>query len=96
MRAIVRELEARGVLDPRPGRTADEVAREAGALVPAVAGDLHGAAQVFDEVWYGGRTATAGADAAMRQADQRVQSARLVIGPAAGWAGQLTAPQVPR
>ena len=30
MRAIVRELESRGVLEPRPGRTADEVAREAG------------------------------------------------------------------
>ena len=57
MRAIVRELETRGVLEPRPGRTADEVAREAGALVPAVAPDLRTAATVFDEVWYGGRPA---------------------------------------
>ena len=59
MRAIVRELETRGVLEPRPGRTADEVAREAGAVVPAVAPDLRTAAGVFDEVWYGGRPATA-------------------------------------
>jgi hypothetical protein len=95
MRAIVRELEARGVLEPRPGRTADEVAREAGVLVPGIAGDLRGAAQVFDEVWYGGRVATAGADAAMRQADQRLQSARLVVGAAS--AGPAPAgPQVPR
>lgn len=79
MRAIVRELETRGVLEPRPGRTADEVAREAGAVVPAVAPDLRTAAGVFDEVWYGGRPATAQADAAMRQADQRVQRAQLAV-----------------
>lgn len=96
MRAIVRELEARGVIDPRPGRTADEVAQEAGALVPAVAGDLRGAARVFDEVWYGGRPATAGADAAMRQADHRVQSARLVVGSTAGHPDHFAALQVPR
>jgi hypothetical protein len=79
MRAIVRELETRGVLEPRPGRTADEVAREAGAAVPAVAADLRTAATVFDEVWYGGRPATTQADAALRQADQRIQRAQLVV-----------------
>lgn len=79
MRAIVRELETRGVLEPRPGRTADEVAREAGAIVPAVAPDLRTAATVFDEVWYGGRSATAQSDAVLRQADQRVQRAQLVV-----------------
>jgi hypothetical protein len=94
MRAIVRELETRGVIEPRPGRTADEVAREAGRLVPTVAPDLLGAAGIFDEVWYGGRPATAEADAAVRQADQRVRNARLALGgteatPAGGY-------QVPR
>ena len=79
MRAIVRELESRGVLEPRPGRTADEVAREGGRLVPAVATDLSRAARLFDEVWYGGRPATAGADAAMREADQRVRKASLAV-----------------
>lgn len=79
MRAIVRELEARGVLEPRPGRTADEVAREAGAAVPVVASDLATAARVFDEVWYGGRTATAQSDAAVRQADQRIRHAQLAV-----------------
>lgn len=83
MRAIVRELETRGVLEPRPGRTADEVAREAGELVPSVSGELRGAARVFDEIWYGGRPAAAGADAAMREADHRVRSAPLVVAPAA-------------
>jgi hypothetical protein len=99
MRAIVRELEARGVMDSRPGRTADEIAREAGQLVPQVAGDLRRAARIFDEVWYGGRPATAGTDAAMREIDQRIRSTSLTVtspavtGPAA--AGR-TGPGRPR
>jgi Domain of unknown function (DUF4129) len=79
MRAIVRELEARGVLEPRIGRTAGEVALEGGRLVPAIATDLRTATRLFDEVWYGGRPATAGTDAAMREVDQRVRSARLAV-----------------
>jgi hypothetical protein len=79
MRAVVRELEARGVLDSRPGRTAGEIVREAGSLVPQVANDLRHAARIFEEVWYGSRPATASTDAAMREADQRIQSARLAV-----------------
>ena len=94
MRAIVRELETRGVLEPRPGRTADEVAREAGAAVPAVAADLRTAATVFDEVWYGGRPATAQADALLRQADQRVQRAQLAV--VGAGAPAVSGYQVPR
>ena len=67
------------VLDPRPGRTADEVAREAGAAVPTIAGDLRAAAEIFDEVWYGGRPATPQYDALMRQADDRVRRAEMVV-----------------
>jgi hypothetical protein len=47
--------------------------------VPALAGDLRTAAGVFDEVWYGGRSATAGADTVLRQADERIRDAQLVI-----------------
>lgn len=78
LRAVVRELEARGVLDPRPGRTADEVAREAGAVVPEVADDLSRGAGVFGEVWYGGRAADAAAYATLVEVDQRVTERRLV------------------
>jgi hypothetical protein len=84
MRAIVRELEDRGVLEPRPGRTADEVARDAAWSVPGVAVDLRAAARLFDEIWYGSRPATAGSDAAIREADQRVRAARLVTAAAPG------------
>ena len=78
LRAVVRELEARGVLDVRPGRTAGEVARDGGSGVPELAGDLRRAAGVFDEVWYGGREAGPGAYAVLVQVDDRVRAARLV------------------
>jgi hypothetical protein len=94
MRAIVRELEARGVLDPRPGRTADEVAREAGAAVPTLAGDLRAAAETFGEVWYGGRPATPQSDALMRQADDRVRRAPMLV--AGGGVPAVAGYQVPR
>ncbi|MFH8977799.1 DUF4129 domain-containing protein [Streptomyces sp. NPDC017890] len=55
MRAVVRALEERALLDIRPGRTADEAATEAGRALPAHAGRLHAAARDFDDVTYGGR-----------------------------------------
>lgn len=79
LRAVVRELERRGVLEPRPGRTADEVARDAGAAVPELAEDLRRGAHLFDEIWYGGRTADASSYAAMVAVDTAVTSARLAL-----------------
>ncbi len=58
MRALVRSLEERALLDARPGRTADEAAAEAGRALPAHTDRLHTAARHFDDVTYGGRTAT--------------------------------------
>ncbi|MFJ7100396.1 DUF4129 domain-containing protein [Streptomyces albogriseolus] len=57
MRAVVRALEERALLDPRPGRTADEAAAEAGRALPAHTDRLRTAARDFDDVMYGGRTA---------------------------------------
>lgn len=58
MRAVVRALEERALLDTRPGRTADEAAAEAGRALPAHADRLRTAARDFDDVTYGGRRAT--------------------------------------
>ncbi len=58
MRAIVRSLEERALLDVRPGRTADEAAAEAGRSLPTHTDRLRAAAGDFDDVTYGGRTAT--------------------------------------
>lgn len=77
-RAVVRELEDRGVLDPRPGRTADEVAREAGLALPELAAPLSRGAELFDEVRYGGHPADASAYALVVALDDQVQRARLV------------------
>ncbi|GAA4810435.1 DUF4129 domain-containing protein [Streptomyces ziwulingensis] len=57
MRALVRALEERALLDARPGRTADEAATEAGRALPAHGDRLRTAARDFDDVTYGGRTA---------------------------------------
>ncbi|MFG2255918.1 DUF4129 domain-containing protein [Streptomyces mirabilis] len=57
MRAVVRSLEERALLDPRPGRTADEAAAEAGRTLPSHTDRLRAAARDFDEVTYGGRSA---------------------------------------
>ncbi len=57
MRALVRSLEERALLDVRPGRTADEAAAEAGRVLPAHTDRLRAAAHAFDDVTYGGRTA---------------------------------------
>ena len=83
LRAIARELEQRGVLDPRPGRTAAELSREAGAQLPGLADELRTATSIFDEVWYGSRTATAADEELLRRLDARVAgSHRALVGSA--------------
>lgn len=78
LRAVVRDLEERDVLESRAGRTAGEVAEEAGGLLPGCAAELREAARIFDEIWYGGRQASAGTDARMRELDAAVHRARPI------------------
>lgn len=77
-RAIVRELESRGVLDERSGRTVDEIARTAGQRMPARAGELNTAATLFDDVVYGGRPPTEAAYHDLAALDARIQAETLV------------------
>jgi hypothetical protein len=79
LRALVRELESRGVLDARAGRTAGEVAREAGSALPELAAGLGRAATVFGEVAYGGKAADASSYAELVAVDDAVRRARLVV-----------------
>ena len=83
-RAIVRSLEERAVLEPRPDRTADESAREAAALLPGHGAELGSAAVLFDDVCYGGRPGTPAAYAALAGTDARVIAARPVVPADAG------------
>ncbi|TDC77861.1 DUF4129 domain-containing protein [Actinomadura sp. 7K507] len=76
LRAVARDLEERAVLSARPGRTADELAAEAGEAVPELAGDLRTGVRIFDDVWYGDRPGTADGYARMKELDERLRAAR--------------------
>ncbi len=73
MRAIVRSLEERALLDPRPGRTADEAAAEGGRSLPGHTDGLRSAAREFDDVTYGGRTADQQAYQRLRDLDLELE-----------------------
>ncbi|MGX1546181.1 DUF4129 domain-containing protein [Streptomyces adustus] len=76
MRAIVRSLEERALLDVRPGRTADEAAAEAGRALPEHADRLRTAALDFDDVTYGGRTAGERSYHRVAELDRDLESAK--------------------
>jgi len=75
VRAVAADLEARGILPPRPARTAAELAAEAAAVFPAEAAGLSRAARLFDEVRYGGKTGTQAGYAQVTAVDLRLQAA---------------------
>jgi hypothetical protein len=77
-RAIARELEERALLNPQPGRTAREVARDGGKALPDLAADLLQAAHYFDDVSYGQLTVDRAAEQTLRDLDERLQAARSV------------------
>jgi hypothetical protein len=58
LRAVARSLEETDVLEPAPGRTANELARAAGARIPHLAFELSQAATAFNDVTYGERPGT--------------------------------------
>ncbi|MDQ1295384.1 MAG: hypothetical protein QG608_3269 [Actinomycetota bacterium] len=89
-RAIMRELEERAVLEPRPGRTADEASREAGVRLPTLLGALLTSARQFDDVRYGDHPATGRMDAELQELDASIRSARPVP-----LTGSPTSPAVP-
>jgi hypothetical protein len=78
LRAVVRHLEERGVLDVRPGRTAEEVTREAASEVPELAEPMRRGTRAFEEIWYGGQPAGPAAYAVLVEVDRVVSTARLV------------------
>ncbi len=58
LRAVARQLEEAGTLNPVPGRTANELARDAGELLPGFAAELRRAATAFNDVTYGEQPGT--------------------------------------
>jgi hypothetical protein len=79
MRAVVRSLEERALLDPRPGRTADEAAAEAGRTLPSHTDRLRAAARDFDEVTYGGRAAGSDTSQRLTELDRDIERTKPVL-----------------
>jgi hypothetical protein len=93
LRAVARQLEENGVLDPVPGRTATELARDAGRAVPNLAAELLRAADAFNDVTYGERPGTESAYRMIADLDEHLRRhtsspAAATSAPAApeGWA----------
>jgi uncharacterized protein DUF4129 len=84
VRAIAAELDERGVLLPRAGRTADEFAAEAGQAIPRQARGLREAALLFDEIRYGQRPGS-------QAGYLRVRALDAAVGASAGRAERVTA-----
>jgi hypothetical protein len=74
LRAVARQLEETGVLNPAPGRTANELARDAGAALPHLAGELSQAATAFNDVTYGERPGTEAAYQMIADLDDHLRS----------------------
>jgi hypothetical protein len=77
-RAVVRSMEERVLLDPRPGRTAHEAATEAAAALPQARDALLRGAAVFDDVAYGERPGTSASYGLVRDLDDLLARSRPV------------------
>ncbi|MDQ0619569.1 DUF4129 domain-containing protein [Arthrobacter globiformis] len=72
-RALVSSAEDRAVLDPQPGRTADEAAGQLSRAFPAASDNLEAAARMFDAVRYGSGSALAADHAAVAELDSTLE-----------------------
>jgi hypothetical protein len=74
LRAVARQLEESAILDPVPGRTATELARDAGRVIPNLAAELSRAAEAFNDVTYGDRPGTESAYRMIADLDDHLRS----------------------
>jgi hypothetical protein len=93
LRAVARQLEESAILDPVPGRTASELASDAGRAIPNLATELTRAAEAFNDVTYGERPGTEAGYRTVADLDDHLRSrtsgrAATAAAPAAsdGWA----------
>ncbi len=81
-RAVASRALERGLLEPRPGLTAHELAADLGPAFPEQQSALTEAAVLFDEVFYGHRPATAAHARSVLDLDDALREARPVRRPA--------------
>ena len=77
LRALARQLEEDGVLQPVPGRTANELAREAGQALPELREELSYAATCFNDVSYGEQPGNAAEYDRIADLDKRLRSREI-------------------
>lgn len=88
-RAIIRDLDERGVLDDLPGMTAYEASGAAAALLPGHTRELRWAGDLFDAVCYGSAQPGPREDAQLRElaaAVARARPGRVPVPARTGWA----------
>jgi len=76
LRAVARQLEEGRVLNAVPGRTANELARDAAKFLPELASELAAAAASFNDVTYGERPGTETAYRQVAALDDRIRTSR--------------------
>jgi hypothetical protein len=84
LRAVARQLEETGVLEPAPGRTANELARDAGMVLRHLGDELFQAATAFNDVSYGEQPGTQAAYQMIADLDDRLRSRPPGVPPAPG------------
>ena len=92
LRAVARHLEETAVLDPAPGRTATELARDAGEAITGLASEFRTAATAFNDVTYGERPGTEAAYRSVADLDDHLRAhvastvgVETAPSPAEGW-----------
>lgn len=94
LRAIARQLEEDAVLNPVPGRTANELARDAGQQFAELTPQLIAAANAFNDVTYGERLGTEAGYRMVAALDDQLQARQFTaattstsVGALQTWAG---------
>lgn len=82
LRAVARQLEEDGALAPVPGRTAGELAHDAGTVFPALSSQFTNAAAAFNDVAYGEMPGTSESYRIVADLDDRLREHAARRGPA--------------
>ena len=87
LRALARQLEEDGVFNPMPGRTANELAREASRTMTELSDEFSEAAVTFNDVTYGERPGSGTAYRRVADLDDRLRSGQTGAGAATAASG---------
>jgi hypothetical protein len=76
LRAVVRDLERRELVHPRPGRTVTEIIADVAGALPSAVVPMTNGARIFSDIWYGGEPASLDDDERLREIERQVLDAR--------------------